>query len=112
MRQGGAEAGLAAKPSNVRLRALSVEALDSNVAAQDAVLSQEHSRHPSRAEAPVDAEAVGQHDPWPNLGRYRHTRSITRTSLPKTGIDCSPRGQAQCFRSEAGPRETAYRAEG
>jgi hypothetical protein len=60
----------------------------------------------------VDAEAIGQHDPLPNLGRYRHTRSITRTSLPKTGIDCFPRWQAQSSLSEAGPRETGYRAEG
>src|SRR5665809_15665 len=82
--QGGAEPGLTAKPSNVRLRALGVEALDCDVAAQDAVLSQEHRRRPSRAQAAVDAEAIGEHDPWLDLGRYRHLWLITLAGVPKT----------------------------
>jgi hypothetical protein len=72
MAQRGSEACLAAKPSNVGFRALGVEALDGDVAAQDAVLGQEYGRRSSRAEPALDTKAIGQHYPRVDLSRHLH----------------------------------------
>src|SRR5215211_7508158 len=90
MSKRGAEPGLAAKPLNICVRALRVEALDSDVAAQDAILRHEHCRCPSRPEAPVDAKAIAQHDPWLDLGRHRHTRRLPARLFRKLAAARTP----------------------
>ena len=77
--QRGSDPRLATEPLHVGVGAVGVQTLDGDIPPQNVVLGQEDGRHAASPEPPPNAIPTGEHDPGPDLRRYRHRRQPTHS---------------------------------